>query len=347
MIRLRLLAALTGLGALVVCPSVSAFVEPEPVRDASPGARDTTAALGLLETAAAAARTRSWTATQHVTATSGGTPRTTVMHVSHVPGWGSQLGVPSGAGLLAADVLDASLLSVLAERYDLRVVAPDRCDGRVARVVEARRPGITGHGQVAGRFWLDTASGLVLRRDVVGTDGALLRSSWLGDLRIDAGPGPDTLETTEQALRPHGERLSSGALDALAAQGWPVTHVLPGGLELYDARMLPDDVLQLSYSDGLFTLSLFGQRGELPPTTTGVRRTVAGGTVWEWPEEPRRIVWSEHGHTWTLLSDAPSDVVEDTLEALPHGSSAMAQDGIGPRVWRGMARVGGWLNPFD
>jgi len=352
-IRLRVAAALTGLGALALCPRVSAFVAPEPGgSQVAPVARSAATALTLLEAAALATRTRTWSGTQHVVSLVAGTPHVTDVRVEHVPGRGIEFdaegGARTGAERVAADVLDASLLSVLAHTYDLRVVAPSACDGRPAHVVEASRPGVEGPAAVAGRFWLDTATGLVLRRDVVGTDGSLLRSSELVDLRVGpATPVVDVVETAGQALRPRGERLSAAALAALISQGWPVPRTLPGGMVLFDARLLDDEMLQLSYSDGLSTLSLFGQRGELPPTTTGILRSVGGSSVWESPGEPGRVVWSEHGRTWTLVSEASPDVVDQILAVLPHGSSRVAQDGLGPRVWRGMARVGAWLNPFD
>lgn len=348
MIRLRVLAALTGAGAVALCPQVSALVAPDPGAEKAPVTRSAGAALSLLEAAARATRTRAWSGTQHVVSLATGERRVTETHVEHVPGRGSALAASSGAGLLAADVLDASLLSVLAQTYDLAVLAETTCGGRAARVVEARRPGVTGPSGVAGRFWLDQATDLVLRRDVVGSDGALLRSSELVDLRV----GPPTAqvavqETAGTAMRPRGARLSPDALEVLRGQGWPVQRTLPGGMALFDARLLDDQVLQLSYSDGLSTLSLFGQRGELPPTTTGVVRSVGGGNVWLTPGEPGRVVWSEHGRTWTLVSEAPADVVDAIVAVLPHSSSRVTQDGVGPRVWRGMARVGAWMNPFD
>ena len=106
------------------------------------------------------------------------------------------------------------------------------------------------------------------------------------------------------------------------------------------------DVLQLSYSDGLSTLSLFVQKGELPDKEEGTARPVGGGTVWVSAGTPERIVWAGEGRTWTLLSDAPESTVADALLVLPHTQTPV-EDGAVSRVWRGMAVVGAWLNPFD
>jgi sigma-E factor negative regulatory protein RseB len=348
-IRLRVVAALTGLGALATCGPVAAFVAPESPTGSAPAAQASASALGLLEAAARATRTRAWSGTQRVMSLVTGTPQVTEVRVRHLPGRGSSLDpVARGTALVTADVLDASLLSVLAGNYDLAVVASTVCEERPARVVEARRPGVTGPEGVAGRFWLDVATGLVLQRDVLGADGGLLRRSALRDLHV--GPPIEdvaVVQTAGQVLQPRGARLTAAALTALGRRGWSLPRTLPGGMVLFDARLLDDDVLQLSYSDGLSTLSLFGQRGELPPTTTGILRRVGDAWVWESPGTPGRVVWSEHGHTWTLLSDTSPQVLDAVVAALPHGGSTVTQDGLGPRAWRGVARVGAWLNPFD
>jgi sigma-E factor negative regulatory protein RseB len=148
------------------------------------------------------------------------------------------------------------------------------------------------------------------------------------------------------AAAPQGERLDEPALRGLEADGWPVLRTLPADLELYDARWLLDRVLQLSYSDGLSTLSLFLQRGETPPLRGGTVRQVAGGQVWEASGEPERVVWAARGLTWTLISDTAPSVVDQVLSVLPHTRQRVTQEGLVPRLWRGLDRVGAWLNPF-
>jgi sigma-E factor negative regulatory protein RseB len=145
---------------------------------------------------------------------------------------------------------------------------------------------------------------------------------------------------------PQGTRLTDGDLVRLEEDGWPVIRVLPTDLDLFEARWLPDGVLHLSYSDGLSTLSLFVQNGERKPTAGAVMRMVAGGEVWESSGEPERAMWAADGHTWTLVSDAEPAVVEDVLVALPHTPRGQSGDDVPSRVWRGMSRVGAWLNPF-
>jgi sigma-E factor negative regulatory protein RseB len=196
---------------------------------------------------------------------------------------------------------------------------------------------------------------MVLRRDVLDAAGAVVRTTAFDDLKV--GPLLPVHQRASLAAAP-GRVLDDGALGALEAQGWPVVHVLPAGLELFEARMLTEaatdaatdaeaaGVLQLSYSDGLSTLSLFVQDGELSSKPHGTARPVGGGTVWVSAGSPQRVVWSGEGRTWTLVSDAPESTVEDALLVLPHKSAPVGDSPLS-RVWRGMAVVGSWLNPFE
>lgn len=318
----------------------SAVTWPGPHVDQSTG----NPAMQLLQNAAWNSVARPWTALQRVVTVHQGLPRLSAMQVSHLPGRGSDVRLLSAEQhLIAADAHDAALLSVLAGHYDVRMAGKEWCAGRLATLLEARRPDVTGVGAVAGRFWLDSRTGMVLRRDVLDERGEVVRSTSLESLNVGA---PRVL--------PQQERTPSSGVDAswlqgMRAQGWPVRSALPGGLELFDARFHAaddDGVLQLSYSDGLSTVSLFVQPGELPSEPAGTPRPVdGGGTVWVTGGSPERLVWSGGGRTWTMLSDAPDAAVHAALMALPH-VPAQVGDSAPRRVWRGMAVVGGWLNPF-
>lgn len=348
--RLRLVLLLAGLGALVTGAPVSALVDPPSLE------QPTTRALGarglpLLEAAVRQTRTLSWSGTQHVMSLRGGQPRLSVLDVRHLPGRGSTVRVLSSQDqALTAEVLDARVLVLLASHYDLQLGPLTVCAGRAAQLVEAVRPGWTGPSAVAGRFWVDRATGLVLRRDVLDLDGALVRTSAFVSLQV--GAAHSTLAEISRAAPagPAGEHLGEAALTSLEADGWTVPRTLPSGLELFEARWHVEDggeVLQLSYSDGLSTLSLFAQKGELSRDTAGIARPVGSGTVWVSPGATERVVWATRGRTWTLVSDAPETAVEQTLLALAPAQAAPAGDGMLHRTWRGMSRVGSWLNPFD
>lgn len=348
MIRLRLAALVAGVGALITCVPALSRPIPEPVEESQATAEPARTGMPLLLAAARAARSQAWRATQRVVVL--GSPEEQVQ-LEHVPGEGSAVLAANGTRVVAEDVLDASLLTLLARNYQVRLAGTAACAGRATRVVEAVRPGVYGAGAVAARFWLDTATGLLMRRDVHDHDGSLLRSVEV--LRLAVLPAVATLpaeqkgERPGEVLRPRGQRLLPTALSLLGAQGWPVPEALPRGFDLYDARLLDGDVLQLAYSDGLSTTSVFVQRGALPPGTSGLLRTLDGASVWVSDGAPGRMVWAAGGLTFTLVSDASADARDAAVLALPHVSGGVLEDGVVPRVWRGMARVGSWLNPFE
>lgn len=324
-------AAALACAAVAVCAVTGparALVPSEPTP--LPASQDgSSRAMALLRGAVASARTRSWSATERVLSLSGGRRVETVARVEHGPGRPT-----------STDVLDDRLFSLLESHYSLAVAGADRVDGASTQVVEARR----ADGTLSARFWVDEATRLLLRREVLDRTGRLLRRTEL----LDVGPlrpGTTTAGLTAPAL-PRGERLDAASLARLEAEGWPVVRALPPHLELYEARWLPDGLLQLAFSDGLSTLSLFVQEGEQVPD--GVQRTVAGARVWQADGEPERLVWVADGRTWTLVSDAEPEVVDEVVAELPRATrSRPLEEGVAPRLWRGMDRVGAWLNPFD
>jgi negative regulator of sigma E activity len=347
--RLRLLLLVTALGALLTGAPV--FAEATPEGD-SPPPVVSPRALTLLQTAARTARNASWSGTQHIVSTRSGEPRFTVLQVQHAPGSGSIVRVlASEQQEVAADSLDEQQLSLLARHYDLTMSAVTLCHGRRVEVVEARRPGLVGPAALAGRFWVDQATGLLLRRDVLDEDGALARTSSFVSLRMTVPSTAVVAMSRAAVLRPSGQHLDAAQLELLEAQGWPVPTSLPSGLELFEARLHDGDsgdVLQLSYSDGLSTLSLFVQKGELPSDARyGSPRPMAGSTVWVSPGAAEQVVWAGAGRTWTLVSDAPQTTIVQAVTALPHTDSPVANDGLAQRAWRGLGRVGSWFTPFE
>ena len=353
--RLRLLLVLTSVGALATCGTASAFVDPIAGDEAH--ARSARA-LGMLESAARSARTLTWSGTQYVSSWQGGTESSALLDVQHDPVAGSVVRVlapGTAAAELPAGQLDARLLGLLADRFELVLTGSATSAGRTVKVVEARR----SDRSVAGRFWVDDASGIVVRREVLDAQGRTVRAAAFVDLVVagaqgagaqGAGaPGTAAQQVAAQGTEPvaevpqplpTGQPLDTVALARLEAQGWPVQRSLPGDLELYDARLHDGQVLQLSYSDGLSTTSVFAQHGVLPAVdTTGAHTASAGG--------PERVVWSGAGMTWTLLSDAPQETVDAAVDAMPHADGPKPDDAVLPRTWRGMGRVGSWLNPFD
>jgi sigma-E factor negative regulatory protein RseB len=326
----RLLVLVVGAGLLLPAAPALAGTATE----AAASRRVEGEALAVLERAVHAGRTVGYRGRQHI-ATG---PASAVVDVSHRPGRRSVLRAPDGSvPAVATAALDPRVVSLLAASYDLAVVGSGRCTGRTTTVVEARR----ADGQVAGRFWVDETTGLLLRRDVFGEDGERLRRSEFVDLEVRAAAD---VAATEPADLP-------AAVEELRAGGWRVPDGLPGGFALFDARLSApgerEHVLHLAYSDGLSTTSLFAQRGALgsaPPD--GFRPgQVAGRPVWRHAGVPERVVWSGGGAVWTLVSDAPAGAVRDAVATLPRDRAE--DDGVLARLGRGLGRLVSALSPFD
>jgi sigma-E factor negative regulatory protein RseB len=222
-----------------------------PVRSA-----DERAATALLERAVTAGRRLEYRGTQHVTVWRDGVAHRTSAELAHDPATGSVVrgrgAHPEADGDTA--VLDPRVLDRLAAAYALSVRGPVPCAGRTASLVEARR----GDGAVAGRLWVDRDSGLLLRREVYDAAGRRARSTALVDL--DVAPVGDADRRAARHGGPRGDR--AGTLERLRRRGWPVAERLPGGFRLLEARGT-SPVLQLAYTDGLSTLSVFVQPGGL------------------------------------------------------------------------------------
>ena len=178
---------------------------------------------------------------------------------------------------------------------------------------------------------------MLLRRETYDAAGDRVRSSAFVDLEVSAAPTP-RLRTVA-----HEQELD---VDALRGEGWLVPDQLPEGFALLEARR-SGPVVQLSYTDGLSTLSLFAQRGELgsEPMAGFRAAAVEGHPVWVRHGAPERVVWSGGEQVWTLVSDAPGSALQAAVGVLPHDAPERA--GVLARLARGLARLASLVNPFD
>jgi hypothetical protein len=104
--------------------------------------------------------------------------------------------------------------------------------------------------------------------------------------------------------------------------------------------------LQTVYSDGLYTVSLFEQRGSLDPSTLPEGATLSdvyGFETYTWKGAvPQRVVWEADGSTWSLVGDAPPDEFAAIVRSLP----APQRDGFIDRMRRGLGRLWAWVSPW-
>lgn len=347
LVRRRVVAALAGAGLVVTAV---------PALAASPRTADEDAALELLVDAASAGRTLSYAGTQYVATWGPSASSTTLVELEHAPGRGATVR-HTGEGdapepvLLSSAPMNQTLVEVLRDRYQLRVVGEGTCTGRAAQVVEATRPGATGSASVAGRFWVDRETGLLLRREVFDADGRRLRSSAFLDLAVTA-PQAAAAPAARAASRATGDAVSASGLRRLRDAGWHVPDDLPRGFTRFDTRLRDHggaQVLHAAYSDGLSTTSLFSQPGELGSTGPEgfAPVSVEGSPVWVSRDVPQRVVWAGGGRVWTLVSDAPVDAVREAVTVLPHDAAPAVESGWRARLSRGASRMAAALNPFS
>ena len=350
--RHRLLVVLVGAGvALGGLPAAA-------LPGASAASRPEQEARGVLESAARAGRALTYSGTQYVATWRGGGSAAALVQVAHNPVDGPVVtpAAPAAASdplaMTSAATLDPRLLGRLASTYDLVLLDAERWAGRPADVVEAQRP----LGAVAGRFWVDRVTGLLLRRDVFDEQGSRISSSAFLDVEVAdvevAGAGPPAPQVRPAGAGPEGtpEPLPEAA-QRLRSAGWEVPEALPGGFGLFDTRLdAPSpgqEILHLAYSDGLSTVSLFAQVGRLgtePPEGFTLEQ-VGGRPVWVRHEAPERAVWSGNGRVWTLVSDAPPAAVLAAVETLPRDPAP--RTGLLARLGRGLARLAGMVVASD
>lgn len=231
-------------------------------------------------------------------------------------------------------------LRLLREKYALEPAGTRALDTGPARVVRLHERS-TGAPREA--LYVDEETSLVVRRETYDTEGELRRIVAFTDLELAAAdvrrPDDDDLEVEQQTLAP-------ADVEDLRARGFLVPDELPagyvrvGGSEVEGAGV---PTLHLTYTDGLYALSLYQQRGRLAASAVeGATRltTDDGGHVWRWPgSEPRRVVWTGDQLTFTAISDAPTD----ELLAVAAGLPTEASPSILERLGRGLSRVGRWL----
>jgi hypothetical protein len=254
---------------------------------------------------------------------------------------------PQAGTLLRLGNVDRPQFSIddLTEKYAVDAAGSTDLRTGPALVLSIRE---RGREQARERLYVDEATGLVVRRDTFGPQGQPSRvvaftELEVSELSINAPEGVDA--THRGAYR----SVSDDGLGILGRVGWSVPRQLPAGFTLRNGYALPESngaSLHLVYSDGLYTLSIYEQFGRVDPDAFDDAASVVDGEthVYRWPgSEPERMVWTGDGKTFTAISDAPYDQVLATVGGFPNDPPS----GLRSRMERGVARVAGWLWPFD
>jgi negative regulator of sigma E activity len=313
---------------------------------------DSATAVRWLERAAAAPDRVSYRGTQFVTSWGPQGASSAWLDIVHTAQQGTQISV-LGAGATngvkafvqhhdnaARPAIDGGPLALLTETYKLVDAGTGTAAGRTAAVVEAWRPDQT----LAARFWIDRATGLLLQRHVFTVDGrSLVRATVFTDLRIEKHAFLGHLPPMLPGIAGEPVAVSDGP--ELRAQGWNCSDLLTDSLRLYDVRR-DADALRFSYSDGLFNVSVFEQRGELDPAELHGYTAVTlpqGGVVQIRYGMPSSAVWSSNGIVYTLVGDIPYDVMARVIDWFPH--EAADETTALDRLSNGLAKMSKWLTP--
>jgi sigma-E factor negative regulatory protein RseB len=207
-------------------------------------------------------------------------------------------------------------------------------------------------GSLAGRYWLDRRTMVPLRRELFDTADRVIDEDGFVTVRFGGQAGGALaaargLSVRSGALRGAGWAPAdrpSAFVAALAGQGWRVPGSLSGGLPLYaaaSASTANGEVVDLQYSDGLYVVSLFVQRGVLAKDMAGWRqRRLGGQQAWV---AGRSVTWAGHGFVYTMVADAPAQTVTQVVGGLRQS----ATPGFAGRLGRGLARIARLIVPFS
>jgi sigma-E factor negative regulatory protein RseB len=224
---------------------------------------------------------------------------------------------PNGLALPGAPRVD--------DKYDVtRAAGPDIAH-RATTMFSAQRD---RDGVLVERFYIDDLTGLVLRHESFDGNGTSRQS--LQFTRVWANADGSGLTAARQVETPaQDERLVSSV---------DLPYRAPGragdGFRLVARRRHSGAVVQLSYSDGLLSASVFEQPGRLnwnalpdggQPANVGGHPAVAYAM-----SVGSALVWEHAGIVYTCVADAP----KEELLALAAGVSSHGQDGTATRLAR-------------
>jgi sigma-E factor negative regulatory protein RseB len=230
--------------------------------------------------------------------------------------------IPNGP-FAGAFVRDFSRVS---GRYRLSVIGEDRVAGRpaVQLSIEPRDRHRYGY-----RLWLDQASRLLLRSELVDADGARLEFFQFTQIRI--GPEVDAAALEPETAPGHPNRqltLASARPSVTVASdvGW-MPGWLPAGFARVTAARHPDagnprqPLARMLYSDGLADVSVFVEAGR--PTREAAAQTVEsrdGATIAITRPIPGDVRSSGDQHLVTVVGEVPAETARRIADHMREGT---------------------------
>jgi negative regulator of sigma E activity len=241
------------------------------------------------------------------------------------------VGAPGNWSLVVGSDIVASTPPSADASWDLQTRPGPAVAGRATTVVVADDP---SSGSPRARFFIDTATGTLLRHDVLDARGSLVRGvSFEAFLPLgDAG----------SSAYPHTAKTEEPTVLRSVPSGYEAPSSIGRGYRLLGRYRQPDGTVQLYYGDGIFTLSLFEQRGTLDwgSLPAGTSQDVNGIQTRDYDTPTSSVaVWNDHGLIVTCVSDAAPDqvlgVVRDVTHRGPGGGVLhdVAHFVLGPFGW--------------
>jgi sigma-E factor negative regulatory protein RseB len=238
-----------------------------------------------------------------------------------------------------------SLVALLGKHYVAVYRGAGAVAGRPAAVVELYR----FDGSLAALYWLDRETTVPLRRELFDTSENVISEDSFTRVQFGAFAVPRFAGAAERQPQPAAqpawvaEASPARFVASLSGRGWLLPVTLPGGLPLYAAAstdLAGGNVADLEYSDGLYVISLFVQRGTLAVDMPGWQQVrMAGQQAYV---SGHSVTWAAGSLVYTMITDAPSQTVSEVVGTL----TPSRPPGLLGRLLRGFGRLGRLLNPF-
>jgi sigma-E factor negative regulatory protein RseB len=169
-------------------------------------------------------------------------------------------------------------LSDLEQLYGVAYGPTSRVAGRTVRMLEIQPRDQLRYGY---RFWLDQATALPLKSEVLAADGEVLERVMFTDIQLHAVADPDRVA----AIRARKAQVQAMVGDApptpdARSRRWQVND-LPPGFALADYRTYPDagdGIDHLVFSDGLAMVSVYVEPANATQPLNGTHRSGAVST---------------------------------------------------------------------
>jgi sigma-E factor negative regulatory protein RseB len=226
-----------------------------------------------------------------------------------------------------------------AAKWDLAVRDGPTIAGRPTREVDATD---RHNGQLRERLYLDEDTSLLLRREQLDTRGRTVRAigfTSIGEPAVGMFIGSLPGEAPQAPSR--STNRQPRVLDEVGAP-FHAPRSTGDSFRLVGRYDEDDHTLHLFYSDGLFSVSVFEQKGVLDPSglpAGAESRTVAGRDVRQYRTPGASVMlWESGDVVYTTVSDAPVDQLDDVLADLtpPRSTDAVTRVTdfvLGPFSW--------------